>query len=251
MGSSRQIYVKAGSSGPPSPQQIIERYSNPLDCLTAHLMLECSEVMAGIKPANLVSIVNRTRPCGRNLYHLWQSHHRELSKRIANLSFTVLKDKPQAMLLLCYDNYRLERQLAHAGIRVLLKKAGYACESSCDGLVAELQRRITGNDSFPHEIGLFIGYPAKDVAAFMGLVKLPFACQGPWKIYGNPAQSLDLAEQYRCCRQRMNSLLASGDRTALELANTIEPFFCRQHEIDCHYPTGVPAFNKPIKEMDS
>ncbi|MFZ2949795.1 MAG: DUF3793 family protein [Desulfuromonadaceae bacterium] len=221
-------YQTAAEVSPPvrpfSPH-ILERFSDPLDCLTAHLMLECSEVLAGVKPANLISLVNRTRPCGRNLYGLWQRHHEELAARLDDLGFIVLQTRERALLLLCYNRDHLDQHLSHGGIRTLLHKAGYAADASCVSLLEELCRRIGANDSFPHEIGLFIGYPAKDVAAFMGLVNLPFACQGPWKIYGNPEQSLGLAEQFRCCRQRMSTVLAAGTHEVLELHNPAHPFF--------------------------
>jgi hypothetical protein len=222
---SNQSVLKNKPSAQSVPLQILERYKNPLDCLTAHLMLECSEVLAGVKPANLISLVNRTRPCGRNLYQLWQCHHEVIATRLADLTFMVLQTKQRALLLLCYSHDQLERHLAHAGIRTLLHKAGYEADASCEALLSELSRRAGKNDSFPHEIGLFIGYPAKDVAAFMGMVKLPFACQGPWKIYGDPEQSLGLAEQYRCSRQRMSAILASGNNRALELHSHGHPFF--------------------------
>lgn len=239
MQSANQISVKIKPAVQPVSQQILERFSNPLDCLTAHLMLECSEVLAGVKPANLISIVNRTRSCGRNLYQLWQHHHEELTFRLAGLTFMVLQTKSQALLLLCYNHDQLERHLAHAGIRTLLHKAGYEVDASCEALLGELCRRIGKNGSFPHEIGLFIGYPAKDVAAFMGLVKLPFACQCLWKVYGNPEQSLGLAKQYRCCRQKMGAILASGNHQALELNNPGHPFFCRSFDNDFQFPTAM------------
>ncbi|OGW37376.1 MAG: hypothetical protein A2010_12520 [Nitrospirae bacterium GWD2_57_9] len=236
MALANQIISKNKPSAQPFSPQILARFSNPLDCLTAHLMLECSEVLAGVKPANLISLVNRTRPCGRNIYHLWQRHHEELAIRLADLNFMLLQTKQRALLLLCYNHKQLEDHLAHAGIRTLLRKAGYEAGASCEELLEELSRRIGKNDSFPHEIGLFIGYPAKDVAAFMGLVKLPFACQGPWKIYGNPVLSLGLAAQYRCCRQRMSAILASGNHKALELQNPGHPFFCKPIDNELHYP---------------
>lgn len=59
----------------------------------------------------------------------------------------------------------------------------------------------------------------------MGLVKLPFACQDPWKIYGNQLQGLALADQYRCCHQRMVAILAKGNRKLLELGNPTITFF--------------------------
>lgn len=235
MAFSNQMVLKSKPHAQPFPSQILERFSIPLDCLTAHLILECAEVLAGVKPANLISLVNRTRPCGRNLYQLWQRHREDLTARLTDLTFRVLQTRQRALLLLCYKHDHLERHLAHAGIRILLHKAGYEADASCEALLTELSRRIGGNDCFPHEIGLFIGYPAKDVAAFMGLVKLPFACQGPWKIYGNPVQSLGLAEQYRYCRKRMSAILASGNRTALELDSSNHPFFCPHTENDYQY----------------
>jgi hypothetical protein len=60
---------------------------------------------------------------------------------------------------------------------------------------------------FPHEVGVFLGYPLKDVAGFMGWVDLPVTCQGPWKIYGNPDRSLALADGFRACRLRMDQRL--------------------------------------------
>lgn len=225
MAFSYRTAVTVSPSARPFPPRILERFSDPLDCLTAHLMLECSEVLAGVKPANLISLVNRTRPCGRNLYGLWQRHHGELAARLDGLGFIVLQTRERALLLLCYSYDHLDHHLSHAGIRALLHKAGYAADASCASLLEELCRRVGKDGSFPHEIGLFIGYPAKDVAAFMGLVNLPFACQGPWKIYGNPEQSLGLAEQYRCCRQRMSTVLASGTNEVLELHNPAHPFF--------------------------
>ena len=215
--------------------QLSSRFPDALDCLAAHLMMESSEVLGGVKPANLVSLVNRTRSCGRNLYQLWQSHHTELSTRLANIRFKVLQTRERALLLFCYNPNQLESHLAHAGIRVLLKKAGYDTTLSSESLLTELCCRFESSGVFPHEIGLFIGYPAKDVAAFMGLAKLPFACQGPWKIYGNPAQSLGLADQYRGCRQRMAAILATGDQMALELSNPGHPFFCQPIDTDFQY----------------
>ena len=242
MSSKNQTPFKPKPALKPYSQQILERYGNPLDCLTAYLLLECSEVLARAKPANLISLVNRTRPCGRNLYQLWQQHHEELAFRIADITFEVLQTTSQALLLFCYNRNHLEQHLSHAGIRTLLHKAGYDKDASCKALVSELCLRVKKNASFPHEIGLFIGYPAKDVAAFMGLVNLPFTCQGPWKIYGNPLQSLVLAEQHLCCRKKMGAILATGNSKSLELHSSDHPFFCNHTENDYQYLGRTAAY---------
>ena len=215
------------------------RFADPLDCLTAHLLLEGAQVLAGIKPANLISLVNRTLPCGRNLYHLWHEHRAHIAAHLTAMSFKVLQTRERALLLFCYNPNHLDRHLSHAGIRALLGKAGYDVTLSGAALLNELCRRMEQSAAFPHEIGLFIGYPAKDVAAFMGMVRLPFACQGPWKIYGNPGPSLGLAERYRCCRQRMKAILASGNRNALELDNPAHPFFCPAFDNNHQFQGGT------------
>lgn len=48
------------------------------------------------------------------------------------------------------------------------------------------------------------------LAAFLGWTKLPFACQGPWKMFGNPSASLGLAEAFRACRRNMAEQLATA-----------------------------------------
>lgn len=237
------VFSNAGYSNkilPPAQSHhlLASRFPDPLECLAAHLMLESSEVLGGVKPANLISLVNRTRPCGRNLYQLWHSHHDTISARLTGICFKVLQTKERSLLIFCYDPDYLEQHLAHHGIRVMLKKAGYDTALSSEALLTELCRRIGNSAAFPHEIGLFIGYPAKDVAAFMGIVNLPFACQGPWKIYGDPRQSLCLADAYRRSRDAMGNHLAecnSPFECIEESHNGNKHFFCTTTDKDFQF----------------
>lgn len=200
---------------PDTTLEILARFTNPVECLSAHLLYESSEVVAGIKPANLVSLVNRTRNCGRNLYKLWLAHQHAIHSKFQKLEFLELNRKEGSVLLLCFDRQQLEQKLSHSGLRTLLIKAGYSKDASLDELLQELTVRIRANQQFPHEIGLFIGYPAKDVAAFMGLVKLPFTCQALWKIYGKPDKSLNLARRFKQSRQKMSELLGNTEQKQL------------------------------------
>lgn len=222
---------------------ILGLFPDPLDCLTAHLI---SEVLAEVKPANLISLVNRIRPCGRNLYQLWVQYQQPINSRLRNLEFIALRSSTKATLLLCYNRQQLEQHLSHAGIRRLLQKAGYNQDDGLDALLVMLKQRCNKNDCFPHEIGLFIGYPAKDVAAFMGFIKLPFACQALWKIYGNPVQSLSLAENFRCYRQRMGLILASGNQELLDIEQPEHPFFCQHNDIDFQIRNKVNESIVPV-----
>jgi len=154
--------------------------------------------------------------------------------RIPGIEFMVLQNKERAVLLFCFNRQRLEGAISHPGVRILLTKAGYDANSDLDCHLSELRGRVEKGGSFPHEIGLFIGYPAKDVAAFMGLVKLPFRCQALWKIYGRPEKSLNLAENYRRCKNRMGGILNNLNSLDSDGSSRISDFFAHVNDTGCH-----------------
>ena len=48
--------------------------------------------------------------------------------------------------------------------------------------MVELVRRLNGEEAFPHEIGLFLGYPPEDVDAFIKNGAAGEKCIGMWKV---------------------------------------------------------------------
>lgn len=205
----------------------LDLFRDPLDGLKAHQPLEHTEVLAGTKPASLISLVNRSRSCGRNPYQRCHQPGERVLSRFKALQIMQLYTKGTAVLQLRYNTSSLDRHLNHSGIRTLLQKERYTFKHCTDMLFIERRQQITTRDSFPLEIGLFIGSPAKDVAAFTGVIRLPYTCQGPWKIYDNPSQSLSLADSYRQIRKCMGSKLisCSSIEPCLEQLNRNNKFF--------------------------
>lgn len=185
---------------------IAERFCSPRECLASYLALEAAEVLAGVKPANLLSITNRAYPCGENPYRLWKRWGKQVLAA-SLLKAHELADRGDSALVLLYMPKELERILMTSSVRAILSRAGYPEKMSLALAIDRLEERMAAG-AFPHEIGMFLGYPLKDVAGFMGLAKIPFTCQGPWKIYGDPRSSLHLAETFRNCRTRMAAELA-------------------------------------------
>jgi hypothetical protein len=192
----------------PSWQELSERFPEDRDCLASFLALEVAEVLQGEKPANLVAIANKRRSCGRNLYLLWKEHGAGMLAE-SGLEVRELADRGNSLLLLLYRPTALRALLAQKSVCVILGKAGYLEPSDPEKVLCELKKRVAG-EGFPHEIGVFLGYPLKDVVGFMGWPRLSFTCQGPWKIFGDPSQSLRLAQAHRECRCRMSQQLSSG-----------------------------------------
>lgn len=201
-------YSVAAAAKDPRPlwSRLAERFPSEKECLAAYVALETAEVLAEAKPASLLSIPNRERACGRNLYAIWKEHGHELLADTP-LQACELVDRGSSLMILFSHKIHFQQHLARRDISALLKRAGHDSNVTPDEILQKLGEQLR-QGHFPHEIGLLLGYPPKDVAAFMGLISIPFTCQGPWKIYGNPTQSLCLADKYRRSRADMGNRLA-------------------------------------------
>lgn len=186
---------------------VSHRFPEARDCLTSFLAFETAEILAGIKPANLINLVDRPHHCGRNFYRLWKEFGRELLER-CGLVGRELIDRGDSLLLLVYAPQLFAELLRQPATQAMLYRAGYAQAADTPAVLVELQERCRAGEGFPHEVGIFLGYPLKDVAAFLGWTAIPFTVQGPWKIYGRPEKSLDLAATHQRCRERMVRKLA-------------------------------------------
>ncbi len=66
----------------------------------------------------------------------------------------------------------------------LLKELGYKSDNA-DLCVVRLINRVRSSAEFPHEIGIFLGYPPEDVRGFIENSAKKCKCNGCWKVYGN------------------------------------------------------------------
>ena len=79
-------------------------------------------------------------------------------------------------------------------------------------LLEELARRIERQKTFPHEIGLFLGYSPGDVAGFIEHRGQRFALSGYWKVYGDEAEARALFARYAACTEEFCGRLEAGQR---------------------------------------
>ena len=88
-------------------------------------------------------------------------------------------------LIYLYRPEMLEKDLTDPVAADILRKAGYPDDNNVRQ-ISWLIRRLKESDSFPHEIGLFLGYPPVDVRGFIrhGECK----CTGLWKVYESDAE---------------------------------------------------------------
>lgn len=83
-------------------------------------------------------------------------------------------------LIFLYRPLMLEKDLEDPIAAEILRKCGYPDGRPMDRII-HLIRRLQESDTFPHEIGLFLGYPAVDVRGFME--HRACKCTGLWKVF--------------------------------------------------------------------
>ena len=82
------------------------------------------------------------------------------------VSLTILRVQQERALVYVYRQETLAALLAQADVQAFLRAMGYG-DTSPDGALAFLRQRLAESPCFPHEIGVFLGYPLSDVIAFM------------------------------------------------------------------------------------
>lgn len=127
----------------------------------------------------------------------------------SELNICILKDRPKDSLVYVYRYDQLEKLLSNNNISRFLDSLSYSLnsvEEALDSLKDNLNK-----ESFPHEIGIFLGYPLHDVKAFMNN-DMPSKCIGCWKVYGNTKNALKTFKRYNCCTKRIKDEISTGKR---------------------------------------
>ena len=74
----------------------------------------------------------------------------------------------------------------------------------------QLIKRMCADEEFPHEIGLFLGYPPEDVRGFIENGAENCKCVGCWKVYGNVEAAKKTFAKYKKCTDVYSRQQANG-----------------------------------------
>ncbi|MBQ7346941.1 MAG: DUF3793 family protein [Clostridia bacterium] len=155
------------------------------------LIQHCSPTLAGLKTGNLFSCsyqnVQEMRACLRTF-------NRRLGKK--GLRVLPVKYHEGRALIYVYRPKQLARDLYDDSARQILGARGYSCDSP-EKCIVQLVRRLQAAEDFPHEIGLFLGYPPEDVSGFIEGADCKYS--GCWKVYGDEEQAKALFAKYKKC----------------------------------------------------
>lgn len=157
------------------------------------VLFHCAPTLAGIKTANMFSVAEEDTAVFRDAVC-------RLNKLLVprGLRMIPLCKKDGRVLLYMYRPDRLDRDLSDELALQILSERDYPVDN-CHGCILNLMKRLKQEKDFPHEIGLFLGYPPEDVKGFIDNKARNEKFVGCWKVYGDVEESKRKFEQYRKC----------------------------------------------------
>ncbi len=175
--------------------------SNTLESL---VVFHCAPVLAGIKPSNIFTWhPSVTEDTEDGIYQLKSI----LAQYGVSVECLCSCDR-YALIMLCRKEL-LFKVFSPDAVR-FLEKYGYPPEESIDEKLSRLKGRFKKCGTFPHEIGVFLGYPLEDVAGFIDNRGCGYKLCGDWKVYGDEKRSMALFERYRKCAEQFGRRFAAG-----------------------------------------
>lgn len=164
----------------------------------------CAPTLAGIKTGNLFSCRYDSIDEMRDSVRLWNSKLRSRGVRILPLRYC----SPHALIYL-YRPALLADDLHNDQAKAILRLCGYTPDTA-EKCIIRLMQRLKETDDFPHEIGLFLGYPPEDVSGFITHHACNYKCAGCWKVYGDVEKCRCLFAKYKQCTRIYETCLAHG-----------------------------------------
>ena len=143
-------------------------------------------------------------PTKRECVRCWNNLLTKKGLRVLPLRF-----RNGRALIYLYRPARLSDDLRHGTAERILKERGY-CTDTSEKCVVQLIRRLCEYEEFPHEIGLFLGYPPEDVCGFIENKAGGCKCAGCWKVYGDADAARKTFAKYKKCSSVYAALYANG-----------------------------------------
>jgi len=150
------------------------------------LLIRLSPTILGVKPAELLNVkLGDLDKC--RLYF----------QEYGSIKFIEIKDFANIYRrqLFFYHPEYLSEVLKQKANQLFLKEVGYPLNFELNMYLKILIKKLQSN-VFPHEIGIFLGYPLKDVLGYMGVVPLKLVKIKGWKYYGSENLSTIQYQKY-------------------------------------------------------
>ena len=165
------------------------------------LVLQCAPTIAGLKTSNLLIVPKDL-----------EDKVRLVLRHSGLLGYRLVYDKKRVVFLV-FNRNMLMSYLAKAEVRDFLVKYGYRTDAF-GVCLSFFQKRYEAyvhcRKDFPHEMGIFLGYPLQDVEGFIESGGDNFLLSGYWKVYSDEAKARRLFEKFDIVKDDMVRMVSKG-----------------------------------------
>lgn len=165
------------------------------------VVLQCAPTIAGLKTSNLL-IVPRDK----------EDNVRYVLRQAGLAGYRLVYDRKRVVFLV-FNREKLISHLSSKEVRSFLKDYGYKTDAFGYYLRFFQERYdsyIRSRREFPHEMGVFLGYPLCDVKGFIEKGGEDFKVAGYWKVYDNAESTKKLFEEFDNVKDDMVRKLSAG-----------------------------------------
>ncbi len=158
------------------------------------IILQCAPTIAGLKTSNLLIVSKEQEDSVRYVLR----HSRLLGYRLVYDRYRVV--------FLVFNKEMLINYLSCYEVKQFLLDYGYNTKSFGESLRQFKDRYlayIKNRKEFPHEMGVFLGYPLCDVKGFIDNNGDDFVYSGYWKVYDNVDEARKLFARFDKVKDEM------------------------------------------------
>lgn len=167
------------------------------------LAIHCAPTFKGLRVGNLISFKKDTFSSLQELFDEYLPCF-----ACKGIAITVLAESEHRLLVFFYRRKQLMQILSEKHVLKFLSHLGYQKSNTLDEHLNFLRTRATHyfqlteqgiSSDFPHEMGLFLGYPYEDVIGFIKNHGKKFSFSGYWKVYAHEKETRQLFQDYTSC----------------------------------------------------
>lgn len=166
------------------PMEVIRYFSKEAERKTRLqflIVLQCAPILSEVKPSVLFAVKARE---GQEAAKILKSY---------GIETKIIGNKTGRELLFCYRNKQLNKLLYEKSRQTFLSEMGYSEANTLESKLIFWKKRMEkyqeGSAVFPHETGIFLGYPVGDVQGFMQHQGKNATDEDYWKVYENLLQA--------------------------------------------------------------
>ncbi|MDR0596658.1 MAG: DUF3793 family protein [Clostridiales Family XIII bacterium] len=191
-------------------------------------------VLRGAKPAALMLVKPRYLPD-------WARRQRAL-RRATGLATLEVGNRGGGLLVLVYDRAAMRSLLVDGRATALLSRYGYPLGRGRAAVFRHLRSRFSdAGTGFPHEVGVFLGYPTEDVRGFIENKGRNCVFCYYWKVYHDLERAqeifrrIDEARRYArvLLRESMSIHVAASLLKASAVPQPSRPMVAGQRQLLC------------------